>query len=133
MNAISAKGKAMSNIKMYGHLLSALADKFNNMDFKDYSPSEVINRFWSERDWHNQKVNLFDLILMARGNKPLGKNRTTDLDEFLDDFASFMIASYTIHYMNQGYHKMRRPLTEEEAHDVEQGIRFDFLGKILGM
>lgn len=123
----------MSKIKMYSHLLSALADKFNNIDFQDFSPTQVIDRFWSEHNWDDPKINLFDLILMARGNKPVEKNSRDEIDRFLDEFAWFMVASYTVHCLNHDDSKIGSYLSDEKALDVKQEVRFDFLQRLLGM
>lgn len=128
-----AKGRAMSKIKKYGFLLSAVTDKFNNMDFRDYSPSQVIDSFWTEHNWSDPKINLFDLILMARGNKPPEKNSPEDLDKFLDNFASFMIASYTVHYLNHNDSKIGSYLSEQRTCSVKEEVRFDFLQRLLGI
>lgn len=123
----------MSKAKIYGRLLSPLVEKFNDVDFQNYSPSEVIDSFWTEYNWLNHNINLFDLILMARGNKPLGKNSLGELDKFLDDFASLMIACYTVHHMNHNNNTIGSYLSEKRTRNVKEEVRMDFLQKLLGI
>jgi hypothetical protein len=123
----------MSEIKKYGCLLSALTEKFNKMDFQDYSPGQVIDKFWCDYNWSGRNINLFDLVLMARGNKALGRNSTLEFNTFLDDFASFMIASHTVHYINRDNGKLGRYLSKQRALDIKEEIRMDFLERLLGI
>lgn len=133
MNAFYANRMAMSKIKKYGYLLSALTEKFNKMDYLDYSPGQVIDRFWSKYNWNVCSINLFDLVLMARDNKTLGRNSTLEFNKFLDDFASFMIASHTVHYINRDNGKLGRYLSKQRALDIKKAIRMDFLQRLLGI
>ena len=133
MVSLCVKEKGMSEIERYGYLLSALADKFNKIDFQDFSPGQVIDKFWCDYNWSGDNINLFDLVLMARGNKALARNSTLEFNQFLDDFASFMIASHTVHYINRDTGKLGRYLSEQRAIDIKEEIRMDFLQRLLGI
>ena len=123
----------MSTVKLYSRLLSAITDNYNNTNFQDYSPSEVIDSFWTDHNWNNNGINLFDLILMARGNKSFRKKSFGEFDKFLDDFSSFMIASHTVHYINRDNGKLGRYLSEQRALDVKEEVRIDFLNRLIGI
>ena len=75
----------MSYYRKYVRLLSALAGEFNEMDFCSYCPTEVINSFWSKHNWKSEDLNIFDLVLLARGNMHNTEYKATDINQFLRD------------------------------------------------
>jgi|SRR5690606_20970499 len=121
------------NRRIYGRFLSALAEEFNSMDFLNYCPSEIIDQFWTKHNWKDGNLNVFLLILSARRDMRPIRHAREDVEEFLRDFASFMIASYTTHCLNHDGRKIGKYMFEDEAENLKEAVRMDFLNRLIGL
>lgn len=117
--------------RKYGLILSDVADEFNKMDFWEYCPSEVIDQFWSTHNWKSENLNIFDIVLLAKGKKLPKAYKPEDIDQFLRDFASFMIASHTVHCLNRDERIIGRYMYDDEAKDLKEEVRMDFISRLI--
>ncbi|NGM62682.1 hypothetical protein G5B30_12225 [Sphingobacterium sp. SGG-5] len=118
----------------YEELLSAMAEEFRTIEFTDYSPARVIDNFWSRYNCNNtDRLNLFDMVLLAKGAVPEKSREAMALDSFVKDFVSFIIAGHTVHYMNRNYSAIGRYLPVERVEEIKEGVRLDFVGRLSGL
>ncbi|MBL1411477.1 hypothetical protein [Sphingobacterium faecale] len=113
----------------YSQLLSSIAIKIDAIDFERYCPSRVIVDFWTKYNWNQDTFNLFDLILAARGTGW----KADQAESFLEDFEYFIIAHYTIYYMNYDYDILGFCYLEEELRSTKEGVRRGLLTRLLGI
>lgn len=113
----------------YSQILSSIALKIDQIDFDSYCPSRVIEDFWTKYNWNKETFNLFDMILATRGihTKPVQQ------DAFLEDFEYFIIAQYTIYYMNYDYDILGFCYVEEELRSTKEGVRRGLLTRLVGI
>src|SRR5690606_13140863 len=110
-----------AQVLKYEELLSALANEFRTIEFVDYSPARVIDNFWARYNCNNMnRLNLFDMVLLAKGAVPEKSREAAELDRFVKDFVSFIIAGHTVHYMNRNYSAIGRYLPVERAAKVKE-------------
>lgn len=121
-------------VAKYNHLLHVIAKEFRFTDFADYRPSWIIDKFWSKYNMNDtDQFNLFDLVLLAKGAVQRGSQEAKALDNFLKDFLSYMVASYTTHYRNRTYRAIGDYLSPEQVDEIKEGVRFDFVGRLSGL
>ncbi|MDR2282522.1 MAG: hypothetical protein LBE37_04905 [Sphingobacterium sp.] len=113
----------------YSQILSSIARKIDQIDFDDYCPSRVIEGFWARYNWNKETFNLFDLILAAQGIN----TKPDQQDAFLEDFEYFIIAQYTIYYMNYDYDILGFCYVEEELRSTKEGVRRGLLTRLVGI
>ncbi|SKB40613.1 hypothetical protein SAMN05660841_00339 [Sphingobacterium nematocida] len=113
----------------YSQILSSMARKIDRIDFDSYCPSRVIENFWTKYNWNKETFNLFDLILAAKGTIA----KSDDADAFLDDFEYFIIAQYTIYYINYDYDILGFCYVEEELRSTKEGVRRGLLTRLVGI
>ena len=115
--------------EQYSQILSSIARKIDHIDFDSYCPSRVIENFWTKYNWNKETFNLFDLILAARGIN----TKPDPQDAFLEDFEYFIIAQYTIYYMNYDYDILGFCYVEEELRSTKEGVRRGLLTRLVGI
>lgn len=113
----------------YSQILSSIARKIDHIDFDTYCPSRVIENFWTKYNWNKETFNLFDLILATTGTI----TKSDQVDAFLDDFEYFIIAQYTIYYINYDYDILGFCYVEEELRSTKEGVRRGLLTRLVGI
>lgn len=131
---LMARKRSMRNrTKRYNCLLSPVNDKFDALDLNTFRPFKVVEDFWWKYRCEGAKFNLYDLILLAKSAARKSDFKREDLSRVLDDFSLFMIASYTIHYMDYDDSAVGKYVFFDDPNDIKQEIRFSFLKTLVGI
>ncbi|ERJ57684.1 hypothetical protein [Sphingobacterium paucimobilis] len=123
----------VNRTRRYNRLLSPVHDKFESLDLNTFRPFKVVEEFWWKYRCDGAKFNLYDLILSARSTVRKSNGKLEDLNNFLDDFSLFMIASYIIHYMDYDDSAVGKYVFFDDQKNIKEEIRFSFLETLVGI